>query len=115
MTGGRPERPALADALWIAGLTTAIEAVTCLFRFGLRLEAARDTSFLAPFTFGLRIHHGYIGLAMLAISALLPAGSPWRRRSVRLGGALLASDLVHHFAVLWLVRGDPEFFLTYAG
>ena len=51
------------DLIWIAGLTLLIEAVTCAFRWGLDLQSTRDTSFLAPLTFGVRIHHGYVGAA----------------------------------------------------
>jgi hypothetical protein len=30
-----------------------------------------------------------------------------------LGIALLASDLIHHFAILWPLTGTPEFHLKY--
>ena len=93
-------------------LAAAIEIVTCLLRFSLHLEAARDTRVLGGLTFGLRIHHGYVGLAMM-IAGLLAARGPWRRRLLVVGAALALSDLVHHFVVLWFVIGDPQFHLVY--
>jgi hypothetical protein len=47
------------------------------------------------------------------IAGLLAARGPWRRRLLVAGAALALSDLVHHFVVLWLVVGDPEFHLVY--
>jgi hypothetical protein len=65
------------------------EALTLFSRFGLAFESQRDTAPLRHVTFGVRIHHGYIGIA------------------------LLFSDLFHHFAVLWPVTGTHQFFLLY--
>lgn len=101
------------DILWIAGLTLALEAVTVILRFGLHLESTSDTSFLARVTLGVRIHHGYIGIAMLAVCPFLPSGSVVRSRLVRIGAALALSDLVHHLLVLWPITGSPQFDLTY--
>lgn len=36
--------------------TLAIEAITCALRFGLGMQSSRDTSALARWTLGLRIH-----------------------------------------------------------
>jgi hypothetical protein len=90
----------------------AFEAITCALRFGLGLQSTRDTSTLARFTFGLRIHHGYAGVALLIGCAFL---KPSRLRDglIIAGIGLAASDLVHHFVVLWLVTGDPRFDLFY--
>jgi len=97
---------------WVLGLTAAFEAVTCLFRWGLGLQSTRDTAFLAPFTLRLRIHHGYIGAVAAAAIPLLPPGveTAWL---LRIGLALLVSDLIHHFIVLKATTGDPQFHLTY--
>ena len=99
-------------------LTLLIESVTLLFRFGFGLEATRDTaSSVGRLTFGLRIHHGYIGLLLLPVAAYLRSRfpfSPWPSRLLALGGAMALSDFIHHFLVLWPVTGSPQFDLWYA-
>ena len=100
------------DLLWILALTALFEAVTCLFRFGLGLQSTKDTGFLKTLTFGLRIHHGYIGVLMLGVAGLMPANN-LRAWVVRIGAALVLSDLAHHFLVLWPITGDPHFDLVY--
>lgn len=101
------------DVLWALVLTAAIEALTCLFRFGLGLESTRDTSWMAGLTLGIRIHHGYIGMLVLLVAGCLPEKSAWRTWGIRIGMSLLSSDLIHHFGVLWITQGDPQFHLTY--
>lgn len=100
-------------ALWIVGLTLAIEAVTVALRFGFGLESTRDTAALASISMGLRIHHGFMGLLMLLAARWQPAR--WRPWNVRFGAALVASDLIHHLLVLWPMTGSPQFDLTYPG
>ena len=101
------------DCYWIIGLTILFEAITCLFRFGLGLESTHDTQELGRFTFGLRIHHGYIGGIMVMVAFLFSSDRFLHRWLLRVGGALIASDLAHHFLVLWPVTGDPHFDLAY--
>ena len=101
--------------LYAAALTVLIEAVTVLLRFGLHLEATRDTaSTLGRLTGGIRIHHGYVGvLAVLIAAAVLrrwPAAGRW---ILVIGVALVCSDLMHHFLVLWPIVGRTEFYLFY--
>jgi hypothetical protein len=89
-----------------------IEAITVVLRFGLRLESTRDTGVIGRFTFGLRIHHGYIGLLLAPIALCIP------NRSVRnllliLAIGLVLSDSFHHFLVLWPLTGSPQFDLVY--
>ncbi len=94
-------------------LAVVIEAVTAFLRFGLHLQSTRDTSFIAQYTFGIRIHHGYVGVLLL-LAAWVVRKPPWARRvAVVAGIALVVSDLLHHFAVLWPVTGDPHFDLVY--
>lgn len=45
------------------------ELITILFRFGLGIQSTRDTAFIGALTFGIRIHHGYIGLLLMLIAA----------------------------------------------
>lgn len=99
-------------ALYALILTAIFEAITCVLRFGLDLQSTRETSAVARFTFGLRIHHSYPGALLMVVCAFL---KPSRLRDVLLivGIALLASDLIHHFLVLWPITGSPQFDLTY--
>ena len=100
------------DYIWIAALTVAMELVTCFFRFGMKLRSTHDTAWLARFTLGIRIHHGYIGVLMVVVALMLAHGV-FRTWLVRVGAALVLSDLVHHFLVLWPIVGSPEFDLVY--
>lgn len=89
------------------------EGFTCLFRFGFGLAATQSTSWMAAFTFGFRIHHGYVGLVLLLLA--LAIGSPGLRRALIIAGvALTVSDLVHHLLVLWPITGSPEFHIRYS-
>lgn len=100
--------------LWsMLGLAALIEVFTCALRFGFGLQATRDSALLAQFTGGLRIHHGYIGVLLIALSLLWPDGQSVRSWLMRIGGALTLSDFVHHFLVLWPLTGSPQFDLTY--
>lgn len=96
-------------------LAAAIEVVTVVLRFGFRLEATRDTaSTLGVLTAGVRVHHGYIGAALILVSLLrVRMGPALCRWILVLGAALLCSDIIHHFAVLWPIVGSPEFHLLY--
>ena len=111
--------PANAGGPWpwreVLGGAAAIEAVTLALRFGAGLQSTRDTAALAGLTGGWRFHHGYLGLLLLLLALFPAAGSPWRRRAGIVGGALLLSDLVHHFLVLWPLTGSPQFDLRYPG
>ncbi len=100
---------------WVLWLTLVIEVVTCLLRFGGGLESTVDTAFVAPLTLGWRIHHSYIGLLLALVARAWPRGHLLRCWGARLGWALLASDLVHHFLVLWPITGSPHFDLRYPG
>ena len=100
---------------WSLPLTAAIEVVTVIFRFGLKLESSRDTaSTVGVFTCGVRIHHGYVGVLAIVIALLClrvrPVLSRWM---LVLGTALVFGDLIHHFVVLWIAAGSPEFHLVY--
>ena len=106
--------PALsALGLPALALTGALEGLNCVVRFGIGLESARDTAFLAPLTHGIRIHHGYVGAVVLLAGILSRLPRRWRQVVIVCGAALLLSDLAHHFLVLWAVTGSPAFDLTY--
>ena len=100
---------------WSIGLAVLIEAVTVILRFGLGLESTHDTaSTVGRLSGGVRIHHGYIGLlavgAAVAVLRRFPAATRWL---LVIGLALVVSDLVHHFLVLWPIVGSPQFDLVY--
>lgn len=95
-------------------LAVAFELVTCWGRFGLKLQSTRDTAFLSRFTWGWRIHHGYLGVGMLAAMPLVGSAAV-DALLLAVGLGLVLSDLVHHFAVLWPITGRAEFDLRYPG
>jgi hypothetical protein len=100
------------EIFWIATITLGIELLTCFLRFYAGLESTRDTYFLSPLTFGLRIHHGYIGILLIIISLFIhnSIGKPW---IMRVGIALALSDIIHHFIVLKLITGNSHFDFFY--
>lgn len=108
-----PLRLSRLDLIWgsVAGLL--IEALTCVLRFVVRLQSTRDTTFLGRFTLGLRVHHGYVGLIAMALVLCPFLRDRVRRWAFRAGLALLLSDLLHHFVVLWITTGSPQFDLVY--
>jgi hypothetical protein len=93
-------------------LVVIFELITCIFRFGFHLESTRDTAFLSKFTFGFRIHHGYIGIVLL-IAGLIIKHKSLRNALIILGIGLFVSDMLHHFAVLWPITGSPHFDIKY--
>lgn len=98
---------------WIAILTLVIEAITALLRFGFGIQSTQSTAFIANYTFGIRIHHGYLGVILLLIALISTIPVYVRNILIILGSSMLLSDLIHHFIVLWLITGDPQFHLTY--
>lgn len=102
-----------ATVLLTAALTAAIELVTVILRFGLGLESQTDTAWMAPYTFGYRDHHGYWGILLLVIAALVRGRRALRNAFLVIGAALFLSDMIHHFLVLWPVTGSPEFYIRY--
>lgn len=103
---------------WTLALTIVFELVTILFRFGFKLKATRDTArYVARWSRGLRIHHGYWGVPLsivgLSLLFLLPSAAQPAAWALVLGLALIKSDLIHHFLVLWPITGHHEFDLVY--
>ncbi|MFH1422811.1 MAG: hypothetical protein ABIH42_08895 [Planctomycetota bacterium] len=93
-------------------LSAVIEGITIFVRFGLGVEATRDTRWLSPYTFGIRDHHLYYGILLLLISVFV-SDKFWKNSFFIIGISCFVSDLVHHFVVLWLITGSPQFDLTY--
>lgn len=93
-------------------LAVIIEAITVALRFGFRFESTRDTAAtVGAFTFGLRVHHGYIGLFLMPLGWCFPLGL--RHLLWIVGISLIISDFVHHFFVLWPIEGSPQFDFVY--
>jgi len=93
--------------------TVFIELLTIYFRFRLNIQATRDTATtIGLLTLGIRVHHGYVGLVLLAATVAVgaPAADFWLMVT---GGSLFCSDFIHHFFVLWPITGSHEFDLTY--
>ena len=92
-----------------------IEGITALFRFGFKMESTRDTaSTVGALTGGVRIHHGYIGVLIICLSSLIK--KKWSKLlpyAIIIGSALIISDLIHHFLVLWPITGNHDFNLFY--
>jgi hypothetical protein len=102
--------------LFGVALAIILEAMTVAIRFGLGLQSTRDTAWLAAVTFGLRIHHGYMGVLLAAIAVCVnEKHRGFRNVALVLAVALVVSDLLHHFAVLWPLTGSPRFDLWYPG
>ena len=99
--------------LWMVVVAVVTEIITCIGRFGIGFQSTRDTTFIGYLTFGIRIHHGYIGLVLLLIAAIRPDPIAWRNLTIIIGGSLVISDLAHHFLVLWPITGSPEFHFVY--
>lgn len=94
-------------------IAALVEAATAFLRFGLGMQATRDTAAtVGRLTFGVRVHHGMIGLAIL-LASFAAKDETWKQRLIVLGGALAISDLVHHFVILWAATGSPQFDLLY--
>ncbi|MEM9365076.1 MAG: hypothetical protein AAGD07_03700 [Planctomycetota bacterium] len=111
-----PERVVTGQTMLAALVATLLlEVITLVARYGLRLDSTRDTaSTIGRLTFGLRIHHGYVGAALLLAAYGLSQTHPRGSRLVFIAGAsLLASDAVHHFLILWPIEGTPQFDLWY--
>ena len=102
---------------WSIWLTVAFELLTCALRFGAGLESTRDTaSTVGILTCGLRIHHSYVGAVVIVVAMFLLNRRPMLGRyGLIIGIALLFSDLIHHFLVLYPITGSPHFHLWYPG
>ncbi len=95
-------------------LAVAIETFTLWARFGLGLQATRDTPLIGKLSFGVRIHHGYLGIVLGLAAWIFAADEPGVRNALLMVAlALVVSDLGHHFLVLWPITGSPEFDLLY--
>src|SRR5438477_3027247 len=92
-------------------LAFAIEALTIGLRYGLKKESTKDTALIGTITFGLRVHHGYIGLFLVPLAWCFPLGIRNALWIAAIG--LIVSDFVHHFFVLWPIDGNPQFDFVY--
>ena len=117
MVKSEPRHAISLRRVMLHGLIWAVlfEILTCVLRFGFSLESTRDTaSTIGQLTLGIRIHHSYIGIACIAAAFWLEPRFP--RSSVHLlavGIGLFVSDMIHHFVVLWIITGNPQFDLLY--
>ena len=96
-------------------LTLFIESLTIMGRFGFNFQSTRDTaSTIGKITFGVRVHHGYIGILINCIIMFLKKTNPnIKNWIITLGLSLIFSDLIHHFLVLCPITGHHHFDLIY--
>ena len=96
-------------------LTALMEGFTIFMRYGMKMESTRDTaSTIGKLTFGVRIHHGYVGLVMLIIFYIWLKEKPGIVQWIApIGFALVFSDFIQHFLVLWPIEGSPQFHWVY--
>ncbi|MAE49638.1 hypothetical protein CMI48_02305 [Candidatus Pacearchaeota archaeon] len=88
-----------------------IEAITIFGRFFFKLSSKRIYIKLIKrfeFKFFIHFHHLFFGLILSLVS--FHYGFVFL---FNLGFAMVLSDLVHHFVVLWIIIGNPEFHLIY--
>lgn len=99
------------------GLIWAVffEILTCVLRFGFALESTRDSATtIGRLTLGIRVHHSYIGIASIAFAFWLEPRIPnLSFQLLAIGIGLFISDMIHHFVVLWIITGNPQFDLLY--
>jgi hypothetical protein len=114
---GQPSRLPWRRVVFLGlALALVLEIVSIGARFGLGLESTQATLPLAAATFGLRIHHGYLGFILGLIAWVLFQTKPAQANALWiLAIGLVVSDLVHHFLVLWPITGSPQFDLFYPG
>jgi hypothetical protein len=99
--------------LAVLATTALFEGVTCAFRFGCGMTAREDLSWMRRWTRGVRVHHGYPGIALVGVSFAGVLAGPVDSAVVIVGWGLLLSDAVHHFVVLPLTVGRTEFDLRF--
>lgn len=99
----------------IFGLIAAVifELITIIFRFGFKLTSQTHTSFLARFTKGYRMHHGYPGAVMFVAIPLVPQPSIISSLIIIFALMLFISDFIHHTIVLPIFTGHHEFHIKY--
>ncbi len=83
-------------------LTLALELLTIAGRAFFGSNKARFKK--NTFKYKVRIHHGYVGAALVALNVLFPS-----ELLLITGATLFFSDAIHHFLVLPLWVGRTEF------
>lgn len=89
------------------------ELVTSILRFGFKMTSPTHTRPLAKITKGYRIHHGYPGVAMLAVVPILPTETVISSIVIISALMLFVSDLIHHSIILPIFVGHHEFDIKY--
>jgi hypothetical protein len=101
------------EAGWVAAVVALSEALAFANLATVGWNATRDTSWLAPWTFGLRPHHLHVGLVLLLGAWIARRRLTARTWLVRVGIGLIIADTLHHFLVLWPMTGEHGFDLMY--
>lgn len=83
-------------------LTLGIELLCCVFRFAFKMRSRE----VQARWLGVRIHHGYTGVALFPVLLFIPP--MWAAWIGAIAVALVLSDLIHHFVVLPLTTGQCD-------
>ncbi len=89
-------------------VTVLLEVITCTARFGFRLRSRAWVRTYSKYTFGIRVHHGYFGVALLPALLFFPIDSKEGVGIAAFAGGLILSDLIHHLVVLPLLTGEMD-------
>ncbi len=94
--------------LWLLVATVLLEIITCAARFGFRLRSRSWVRIYSKYTLGIRVHHGYFGVALLPALFFFPIDSKEGAGIAAFAGGLILSDLIHHLVVLPLLTGEMD-------
>jgi hypothetical protein len=86
--------------------TFIFEVFTCAGRFGFGFRSREIAPRYKRYTFGVRIHHGYVGAAAVPPAFLPVMAPPAQAVVLGLAAGLIVSDLIHHFVVLPILTGQ---------
>ena len=88
-----------------------VELITIILRFGFNISSKENLIKIKK-KLGLKkiihFHHFFMGLILSIIGFILHNSLVF---SIGIGIAI--AGLLHHFAVLWYFKGDPDFHLTH--
>jgi hypothetical protein len=92
-------------------LTIAIELATIFTRFVFKISSKETYIKIIKklnLKFIIHIHHGILGIVVAILAYIY--GFPI---IYNIGWSMIISDAIHHFIVLYLIVGNPEFHIIY--
>jgi hypothetical protein len=94
-------------------LTVIFEVITLIGRFGFGVRANESPSIVQKLTIGYRVHHSYLGILLFPVGYFSQSVTDSSYLLMAMACALVLSDTIHHFLVLWPYTGDHEFTARY--